>query len=130
MTIQVTVIPTEIDGVKVYTVRQFATIVERTDQTILNLISKGNKIRKLKAIKLGNKPYVLASELTEFPFTLSGKGDEIYYYNDKGAIDTKRSKLSSKNPFQVEENICPVCRKPLHGERRCSQCGFCTSCAE
>ena len=93
-TIKIHIQPIEIEGRKVFTIRQFATIIERSEQTVLNLMHRGNKIRKLKFLKAGGKPYIFASELTEFPFTVSGKGEDIYYYNSQGAIDAKRSKIS------------------------------------
>lgn len=86
MSITMHISPIEIQGKKVFTVRQFAAIIEKSDQTVLSLMHKGNRIRKLKFIKVAGKPYVLAEELTKFPFTCCGKGTDIYYYNKDGGI--------------------------------------------
>ncbi|NIU83373.1 MAG: helix-turn-helix domain-containing protein [Candidatus Thorarchaeota archaeon] len=93
MAVTVHVTPISLDKELVYTVRQFAAITEKSDQTIINLVNKGNRIRKLKAIKIGRKVFIKASELTEFPFTCSGKSGNIYYYNKNGSINEQKSTL-------------------------------------
>lgn len=70
-----------------YYARDFAYRIDKSVQTIHDLIRNGNKIRKLKAVKHHNQWLVLASELTEFPFVQQGKSNSCYYYNDQGCID-------------------------------------------
>ena len=94
MSITMRIEPIDVDGKQVFTIRQFSAIIEKSDQTVLSLINKGNKVRKLKVVRVERTPFVLASELTDFPFTCSGKGDDIYHYNKEGAIDYEKSELS------------------------------------
>ena len=93
MSVTMHIDPIVVDNKLVYTVRQFAAIIEKSDQTVLGLINQGNKKRKLKAIKVGGKPFVLATELTEFPFTCSGKSTDVYYYNKDGSINYDKSTI-------------------------------------
>jgi len=74
----------EINGEKFYTVSSFARIVNKSENAIYGLIYHGNKVRKLRAKKFWNKPMIYASELTEYPFTLPGKGKLVYYYDSEG----------------------------------------------
>lgn len=66
--------PYEINGRKYWTIKQFARLTRREPSSIRMLVSKGNKIRKLKADVFFDKPFVYAEELFEFPFSMPGKG--------------------------------------------------------
>lgn len=50
------------------TVPEFARITNRYPNQIYDLVNKGNRFRKLKSIRVENKPYVALSEADEFPF--------------------------------------------------------------
>jgi hypothetical protein len=76
----------KIEGKEYYTVKQFAALTNRAEQSVRNLINKGNRIRKLKSLKIGEKLFVLASELQKFPFTSCGPNGEVYHYNDVGEV--------------------------------------------
>ena len=79
--------PIEINGENYYTVEQFAQLTNKASQTIRGLMHKGNRIRKLKFVHFGNKPFIPATEVTCFPFTVSGRNNnDIYHYNQKGVI--------------------------------------------
>lgn len=78
--------PTELNGELFYTVREFAIKTSRGEQSVRVLISKGNRIRKLRAKYFGGKPFVYAEEVHEFPFTVSGKNSDIFHYDDAGRI--------------------------------------------
>lgn len=68
-------------GIEYLTVKQFASCVNRSEQTIYSLINKGNAVRKMESIKLfGTVVLVPFSEITEFPFTSSGKSSDVYHY--------------------------------------------------
>ncbi len=69
-----------------YTVKQFAVLTNRTEQSVRTLILKGNKLRKLKCIKFAGKPFIPAAEFTAFPFTVAGRNQTPYYYNLKGEV--------------------------------------------
>lgn len=80
-----------IDGEEYYSKIDFSTIINKFPSAVSKLIHKGNKFRKLKAKRLGNNVYILASELTEYPHCPNGKagqGDNPipYYYDYKGNI--------------------------------------------
>lgn len=73
-----------LDGRDYWTVSQFSKLTNRKEGTIRVLISKGNRIRKLETKKLGGKPFILAEELFNFPFVITGRpadmGDYIEQY--------------------------------------------------
>ena len=60
--------PIEINGKKYYTVTQFSRLVDRAPSQISMLALRGNKIRKLKHIRIGRKPLIAAEEVEDFPF--------------------------------------------------------------
>ena len=74
--------PVEIDGKKYYTVKQFAFLTDRSTATIYNLIGRGNAIRKLQCIRIGEKPMIPEAELTDFPFISPGPNgkDRPYFF--------------------------------------------------
>lgn len=61
-----------VEGREYFFVDQFARLTDKKDATIRLLITKGNRIRKLKSINFGGKPLILASELFDFPFVTKG----------------------------------------------------------
>ena len=63
----------EIDGEEYWTVQQFSKLTRRKEGSIRVLISKGNRLRALKWIRIGGKPFIRASELFEFPFVINGR---------------------------------------------------------
>lgn len=65
--------PVVINGIKYYTLRDFATLTDKHTSYISLLFNDGNKERKLRGIKIGNKPLILASELSEYPFKTRGE---------------------------------------------------------
>ena len=75
----------EINGGTYFTIRDFAVVTKRSEQNVRFLISKGNRIRKLKVSHWADKPYVPYAELSEFPFTMPGRNSKrIYYYTENG----------------------------------------------
>ena len=76
-----------INGEFYFTVKQFALLTNRTEQSVRFLITKGNRVRKLLINRIANKPFVFANELTDFPFTVAGKSEDVYHYNEKGEIE-------------------------------------------
>lgn len=80
-----------IDGEEYYTKIDFSTIIGKFPSAVSKLIHQGNKFRKLRAKRLGNYVYVLASELTDFPHCPTGKagqGENVkpYYYDSRGNV--------------------------------------------
>lgn len=78
---------TKINGVDCYTIKQFAQLTNKTSATIYTLIKKGNKIRKLKSVRVDKyHVFVPISELTDFPFTCPGpnRDNSEYHYDEEG----------------------------------------------
>lgn len=77
--------PVNINGINYYTIKQFAELVHHTEGSVRQLIAKGNRIRKLKAVKMLSKTFIPVSELTEFCFTYVGRGfNTIYKFTEEG----------------------------------------------
>lgn len=75
-----------IDGEEVYDVDTFASITGKSRRTIYTYIHIGNSVRTLRAKYTAGKPYILASELTEYPFTKIGPNSShrIYHFDRTG----------------------------------------------
>lgn len=76
-----------LDGERYFTVKAFAAATNRSEQSVRFLMSYGNRVRKLKVVRKFDKPLIPFSELTEFPFTVPGRGaKEVYHYGVDGRI--------------------------------------------
>lgn len=89
MSIKVNINPIEIGDEKYYTIQQFCSLVNKSNQYIYNLVSKGNSIRRLYHLKVAGRILILAKEFTEFPFTCAGPGakNKVYHYGQDGLPD-------------------------------------------
>ena len=67
-----------------YSVNDFAFLTNRSPASIYHLVRNGNSIRKLKALNLLGKTFILCTELVTYPFVQGGKRTKVYYYNEKG----------------------------------------------
>ena len=79
-----------IDGETFYTVKQFALLTNRTDQSVRYLITHGNRVRKLLVKRLVGKPFIYTDELTDFPFTVAGHSVDVYHYDKDGKIEEEK----------------------------------------
>lgn len=68
--------------VEVMRITDFCRCVNKNNQQIHTLIYEGNKIRKLKVIIIAGAKFIPVSEVTEYPFTLSGRSDSYYHYDE------------------------------------------------
>lgn len=86
--VQIEIRPVKVGNKEYYTVNQLSSIISKSEQTIYHLINKGNAVRKMKSIKIGQTILVPCEELTEFPFTYAGRysEDSIYHYDAKGRV--------------------------------------------
>lgn len=77
-----------IDNIKYVDVITFAGAISKTTHAVYHYIKDGNSIRKLKCKRIGGKPLIPASELTEYPFTIGGPTGvrKIYHYRSDGTI--------------------------------------------
>lgn len=69
---------------EVMRITDFCRCVNKNNQIIHRLMYDGNKIRRLKFIEIAGTKFIPVSEIQEFPFTVSGRGDGFYNYDDKG----------------------------------------------
>jgi len=83
--------PTKVNGKEYWTVKQFSSLSQRSEQTIRVYISKGNRKRKLDSIRIGNTRLIPVEELFDFPFLTDGRpshkyrdyGERFYLENDE-----------------------------------------------
>ena len=73
-----------INGKDYWTLKQFSYLTHRGEASITQLVKYGNRIRKLKVLKVDNKTYIEADELFEFPFIVIGRPSQ-----DAGTIIEK-----------------------------------------
>jgi len=79
--------PTNIAGKEYYSISEFAKLTNRTWQSVYRLAIKGNRMRKLIHKQFFGKLFILADELVEFPFTVSGRNNkEIFHYDKNGKV--------------------------------------------
>lgn len=80
--------PIVIGEEKYFTVKQMATMTNKSDQMIYTLIKTGNAVRKMKFRKIADRVLIPCSELLDFPFTYAGFNakENIYHYNKEGKI--------------------------------------------
>lgn len=90
--------PTRIDGIEYYSVGQFAELTHKAAQTIFTLIIAGNRFRRLNVLRIAGKPLIPISELTEYPFTLPGKSQEVYRYDSSGQ-QIPKERLGDPNDY-------------------------------
>jgi len=66
----------------------FAAITNRSATNVRHLIKHGNRIRRLSCDYILGKPIIPLSEVTEFPFTASGRNaDAVYHYTEYGTME-------------------------------------------
>jgi hypothetical protein len=98
-----------IDGKKYYDISTFCALTNKTFSNIKSLITKGNKVRKLKSIRHLNKTFIDINELREYPYATSGHGTwhKIYYLNSKLEYafkeywNSETKTFVSKNAYKV-----------------------------
>lgn len=78
--------PVQINGHEYYTVKQFAWLTNRSEQSVRHLMHNGNRVRKLKVKRIAGKPFILKEELTQFPFTTAGPVLAVFHYDEDGRV--------------------------------------------
>ncbi len=73
-----------VNDVDYYDVKVFAELTNRTEQAIRLLVIKGNRLRKLKSIKVGPTILIEKSELTEYPFACAGRSKTVVMFDEHG----------------------------------------------
>lgn len=72
-----------IEGQEYLGVGQIADLTNRTVETIYALISRGNRIRKMKSILFFSRRLVPVEELFEFPFVICGRPCSIGIFAER-----------------------------------------------
>jgi hypothetical protein len=91
-----------VNGELCFTVKKFAKVTNRSEQSVRGLIARGNRVRRLKIIRLADRPFVPYSELIEFPFTVSGRTESVYHYDENGKIVEEVSTLQTSAEITEE----------------------------
>lgn len=102
----------EINGKKYLTVKDFAVVINRSEGTVRRLMSAGNRLRKIKFIHLAGKPFILASEVFNYPFTLSGRNtQDIFNYmeDNRGRLLITRATGYCSSETAVCDDDCLNC---------------------
>lgn len=87
-----------INGNLYFTVKHFAWVTKRSEVNVRFLMSRGNRIRKLRIVRFGEKPYIPYEEMLEFPFTLPGRNSkQIYHYTEDGHPQTSREEVQNES---------------------------------
>lgn len=87
-----------INGTEYWTIRQFCYLTERGEPSIVQLINEGNKIRKLKVLKVEKKTFIEAKELFDFPFVGMGRPSVM-------GIPIEKFKLDGNNDLIKEDRV-------------------------
>lgn len=66
-----------IDNKDYWTLKNFSQLTKKTEYTIRMLIAKGNRLGKLKALKIGNSVYIEAEELFNYKFVTNGRPNAL-----------------------------------------------------
>lgn len=88
----------KINGKEYLTVKDFALVVNRSISTIRQLLSAGNRIRRIKCEHVAGKPFIPFSEVTGFPFTISGRDFSTAFCYVYGADGMMRLEALRKTP--------------------------------
>lgn len=78
-----------IDNVKYYSASTFAKLTKRSEQAVRKLALHGNRLGKLKYIKMSRSVFILASELTEYRFCLAGTSGATIRFDEDGKERTE-----------------------------------------
>jgi hypothetical protein len=94
--------PININGKDYWTVRQFAKLTNREEHSIRYLIIKGNRIRQLKSLTVGGKPFIEADELFNFPFVTTGRPNPLGINIERYTLEMGKLKVieGKYNPCQ------------------------------
>ena len=75
-----------INGIPFYTTQEFARIINMQTESVRQLTYRGNQIRRLKFMKIGQQIFIPCLELEEYSFTTSGGGFTTYHYDKQGEL--------------------------------------------
>lgn len=90
---------TKIEGKEYWTIAQFARMTKRTNASIRHLISQGNRVRKLKALKVIDRLFIEDKEIFDYPFCIRGRKTK------ENELHIERFSLSTKGLVKRKELI-------------------------
>jgi hypothetical protein len=97
----------EVNGVLYWTVRQFSKLTDYSEPRIRSLIYYGNCLRKLKSFSFGsNKPLIVARELFDFPFVLSGRPLKEF----ENCVKVKKFYIEESGRLKSREEVVEKCQ--------------------
>ena len=62
-----------INNEDVLTVKDFAKAIYKSPEAVYRMIYTGNRVRRIKTVKLGNYVYIPVEEIEQFPWTPVGR---------------------------------------------------------
>lgn len=74
----------EVGGELYYSVNTFADLTNRSPSAIRLLVNKGNRIRLLKSMHVGQQVFIPATELIEYPFCFPGRNKKAEMFRANG----------------------------------------------
>lgn len=95
-----------LNGVEYITIQQFAAITNRSIASIRQLISHGNRIRRLMCNYFGSLPIIPYSEVFEYPFTLAGRNNPSVYHffvNEKGSYNIREADYKKEQKYGLDK---------------------------
>ena len=79
--------PVVLNGQQYWTIKQFSRLTGRSAESVRTLITRGNRIRRLKSCYFEDRPYVVADELFNFPFTDKGRPSDLGFFIYKYKVE-------------------------------------------
>ena len=68
-------------------IHEYANMTHRSVAAVRASIEQGNRVRKMRAIRVGSRYYVLSDEYHVFPYINKGKGiDRVYHFGKDGEL--------------------------------------------
>lgn len=103
-----------INGRDYLTVQDFAKITNRSVASVRQYMSLGNRIRKIKSMRLAGRALIPVTEVYTFPFTMSGRNTEdVYNYRlgEEGVYVIRAKGYCNAPNMCVDPNMdCSNCK--------------------
>lgn len=75
------------EGREYIDIHVYAAITQRSVAAVRASIEQGNRVRKMRAIRVGSRYYILKDEFYVFPYINKGKGiDRVYHFEEDGEL--------------------------------------------
>lgn len=75
------------NGIEYVDIHEYAHMTHRTVAAVRASIEQGNRVRKMRAIRVGSRYYIPLDEYYIFPYINKGKGaDRVYHFDKDGEL--------------------------------------------